>query len=719
VPLDLPSAIGKFSILQSIAAGGMGRVYLGRDPEMDRLVAIKVLREGFEGSEFRDRFSREARSVSTLRHPNIVTIFETGTHEGQPFIVMEYIQGETLGQLVRGGSALSLERKLHMMDELCAGLHYAHRKNVIHRDIKPANIMIDEEGVLRILDFGIARLGAGGMTQTGAVMGTLNYMAPEQLAGKRVDGRADMFSAATVFYELLSSRRAFPGTFPSLLNSILNEEPEPLDQLCPGLDPSVVAFVNRCLKKDLTERYADLGAARDALSAIRRRLAITGGETMVAVPSLPDRAALRRIRGEQIQKQVDTARQAIDDARYEHALHACQQVLLLDPENEQALGIDERARAALEHQQLLRQWLGEANEALGRGAVTAASLLVDRALSLNPDSDEARAVRQAVDTARRRLAEAKELEARGAEEAASQPPAGESPAAVASEEESHEALQPDQVLPPSAPETPWDLPLSDSPALRPVLDRSREQQSTFASLQRFHRPLLSIAMAAVLVVGSAAVWRWKGSRATQGVADSPATVVPTTPPSSEGAAPPPPVAPPVVTPVLTDAVAPNKPSEGKAPAGEPQPPKPTPAPPISAVVPAAGRPAARVPGRSAPPLVEAPPDGRSTSQQTDGSKSSSESPIAQTPPAVSASGAPAANDIQWIIRVDASCASTVSTVDVFIDDSKVGSLTPGRGMVKNVAPGKHAVSGLATAASWGPFTYELTQGVRTTSFSCN
>jgi serine/threonine-protein kinase len=155
----LPAAIGKFSILQPLGEGGMGRLYLARDPEMDRLVAIKVLREGYDSRELRERFGREAKSASTLRHANIVTIFDTGTHEGLPFIVMEYIHGETLGELIRARTPLALERKLQLMDELCAGLHYAHRKHVIHRDIKPANLMIDDEGVLRILDFGIARLG--------------------------------------------------------------------------------------------------------------------------------------------------------------------------------------------------------------------------------------------------------------------------------------------------------------------------------------------------------------------------------------------------------------------------------------------------------------------------------------------------------------------------------------------------------------------------------
>jgi serine/threonine protein kinase len=392
---SLPETIGKFHILQAIGEGGMGRLFLGRDPDLGSLVAIKLLREGFDNPELRERFTREARAARGLRHGNIVTIFEAGTHMGQPFIVMEFIQGETLAQLIHGRAALPLERKLQLMDELAAGLEHAHRKGVVHRDVKPANLMIDEDGVLRILDFGIARHGTtGAITQQGAVIGTYNYMAPEQLAGEVVDGRADLFAAGAVFYELLAYRRAFPGEPPAILRRIFLDNPEPLEHVCPGLDPHVIAIVNRCLAKQPNERYVDFSAFRSALAAARHQLTIQ--DTSAGAVGFDD---LLRIRTDQIAQHLGTARQACDTSNYSVALQACQRVLLLDPQHAEARELSERARSGLERRKLVRQCLQEASTELDRGAITAASALVNRALAIDPRSEDAATLRRTVDQA--------------------------------------------------------------------------------------------------------------------------------------------------------------------------------------------------------------------------------------------------------------------------------------------------------------------------------
>src|ERR1700730_15561367 len=167
----------------------MGTVYLARDPPLARLVAIKVLSGDFDNEDLRERFSREARSVSRLRHPNIVTIFEYGDFTGQPFIAMEYVSGESWAELIRRRAPVPLFRKLRMMEELCAGMAYAHRARIVHRDIKPGNIMVDaENNLIKILDFGIARNleSSAPVTQ---VVGTPSYMSPEQTSGQRVDLR--------------------------------------------------------------------------------------------------------------------------------------------------------------------------------------------------------------------------------------------------------------------------------------------------------------------------------------------------------------------------------------------------------------------------------------------------------------------------------------------------------------------------------------------------
>ena len=265
--------IDKFDVVRRLGRGGMGSVYLARDPDIDRLVAIKLLHEGFDNEELRGRFNAEARSASALRHTNIVTIFQTGTFLERPFIVMEYIEGETFADIIASGRTVPIAEKLQLFGQLLAGLQYAHAKGVVHRDIKPSNVMTDNEGVVRILDFGIARLGDGGLTRTGVVLGTINYMSPEQLAGQVVDARADIFSAGLVGYELLTSKQAFGQSFPEILRHIGFQDPQPIEELCPGIDHNLVRVINRCLAKQADERYADCSAVRRDLDAVRQALA--------------------------------------------------------------------------------------------------------------------------------------------------------------------------------------------------------------------------------------------------------------------------------------------------------------------------------------------------------------------------------------------------------------------------------------------------------------
>jgi TonB family protein len=185
---------------------------------------------------------------------------------------MEYISGETFADVIASRRPVSIAEKLQWFDQLLAGLQYAHAKGVVHRDIKPSNVMVDSEGMVRILDFGIARLGDGGLTRTGVVLGTINYMSPEQLAGQVVDARADIFSAGLVGYELLTSKQAFGQSFPEILRHIGFEDPQPIEELCPGIDAGLVRVINRCLAKQSDERYADCATVRRELDIVRKRL---------------------------------------------------------------------------------------------------------------------------------------------------------------------------------------------------------------------------------------------------------------------------------------------------------------------------------------------------------------------------------------------------------------------------------------------------------------
>ena len=284
---DLPKQIGRFQIAKLLGMGGMGSVFLAHDPQLDRPVAIKLLREGLDNGELRERFAREARSAARLRHPNIVTIFDVGEYDGLPYIAMEFVAGESLASVVRERRPLSFPRKLALMEGLSAGLSYAHRAGIVHRDIKPANLLIDIDGVLKILDFGIARIEGGDgevKTAAGMIIGSLNYMAPEQIRGSEIDARVDMFAAGAVFYELLTYRQAFPGGGVEALYKVVDLEPEPLAAVAPELDPEMGAIVARCLKKNRDDRYSDMSAVQREIARLQQHWPIDAASDTVHGP---------------------------------------------------------------------------------------------------------------------------------------------------------------------------------------------------------------------------------------------------------------------------------------------------------------------------------------------------------------------------------------------------------------------------------------------------
>jgi serine/threonine protein kinase len=263
----------------------MGDVYLARDPQLDRPVAVKVLRAAVRDPEALDRFFREARAAAALRHPNIVTIYGCGQHHQQPYIVMEYVDGEVLADIIRQRRNLALSDKLSYLAQICAGLHHAHAAGIVHRDVKPANVMVDRQGVVRILDFGIARIEGSAMTLDGMMVGSLNYMSPEQMLGKAVDHRTDVFSVGSVAYELLCYRQAFKGTMTDgLLQRLPNEPPPPLLHLNPDLPPELEGIVMRALEKAPAHRYADLADMQEAITRVAQGLEQDDVRTVVVRP---------------------------------------------------------------------------------------------------------------------------------------------------------------------------------------------------------------------------------------------------------------------------------------------------------------------------------------------------------------------------------------------------------------------------------------------------
>jgi len=251
---------GRYIIKGTLGRGAMGRVYLALDPILDRLSAIKVMNTGGEVDEgLRTRFFREAKSAARLRHPNIIAIYEMGEEGKRPFIAMEYVEGEDLKALIEKRTFIPFEQKIRILVQVCEALSYAHQQGVIHRDIKPANVRIAQDGEVRLLDFGLARLGSSDITRTGMLMGTPYYMSPEQVRGVRdLDGRSDLFSAAVLLYELLAYARPFEAeSSTEVCLKIVSEPHTPLSSVLPKVDADLAAIIDRALSKNRDARQTD------------------------------------------------------------------------------------------------------------------------------------------------------------------------------------------------------------------------------------------------------------------------------------------------------------------------------------------------------------------------------------------------------------------------------------------------------------------------------
>jgi serine/threonine protein kinase len=418
----IPDRIGKYEVIRRLGYGGMGTVYLARDPDLDRLLAIKVLRDLLFEDELVQRFLREARAAGNLRHENIITVYDAGQHDHQPFMAMEYVDGTSLAEIVRTRQPLALADKLSYLEQICAGLHHAHGQGIVHRDIKPANLMVDRRHVIRILDFGIARVEGSGMTKDGALMGTLNYMSPEQMLGRPIDHRSDIFAFGAVAYELIAYERAFPGTLQDgLLQRLPHEPPRPLASLCPGLPDELEPIVLRALAKLPQDRFADLEEARIAFRQIRRQLdpdadvePITplrrsSGGGLTPTPGSPsDRHEFLERRTRQVAYHRDAARTAFQAQDLDAAAAACEDALTLDPDDREAqqllaeieIAREQRgleSKEKRERERTIRRHLADADLKLSKGDVTTAARLLEQALTLDPANPAALALKSRLD----------------------------------------------------------------------------------------------------------------------------------------------------------------------------------------------------------------------------------------------------------------------------------------------------------------------------------
>lgn len=254
--------LGRYQIEKELGKGAMGVVYLGKDPKIGRVVAIKTMAlaqefEADELAEVKERFFREAETAGRLSHPNIVTIFDAGEEHDLCYIAMELLKGKDLAPYVKTGALLPMDKAVSIVARVGDALGYAHKQNIVHRDIKPANIMYEPEAdQVKVADFGIARITDSSKTKTGMVLGTPSYMSPEQLSGKKVDGRSDLFSLAVSLFQLLSGKLPFEGdSMAQLMFRIANEPAPNILAINPGVAPGLVAFLDRALAKDADQRY--------------------------------------------------------------------------------------------------------------------------------------------------------------------------------------------------------------------------------------------------------------------------------------------------------------------------------------------------------------------------------------------------------------------------------------------------------------------------------
>ncbi len=284
---ELPKELGKYQITDVLGEGAMGVVYRAYDPVLDRYLAVKVMSAVIASdTNLRERFMREARAAGSLQHPNVVTIYDFGEAGEHLYIAMEFIEGADLSEIIRRRDPLSLAQRLDIVIDALNGLAYAHGRGVVHRDVKPANIRVSAEGRGKLMDFGIARVNSSELTKSGEMIGTPQYMAPEQVMGGAVAATTDIFSMASVLYELLTYTRPFNGeTLHAVLFNVVSEEPASILELDQQLPPALDTIIKRAHSKDPLHRYESATAFAKDLGSVRFALSSGGGATMAVRPS--------------------------------------------------------------------------------------------------------------------------------------------------------------------------------------------------------------------------------------------------------------------------------------------------------------------------------------------------------------------------------------------------------------------------------------------------
>jgi serine/threonine protein kinase len=436
--------LGKYEIIAEIGRGAMGAVYKARDPLIDRLVALKTITGGPSAqSNLLDRFYQEARSAGALQHPNIVTIYELGHEKNTPFIAMEYLEGESLDRIIEQHPVLPLSVKLGYIVRVCDALAYAHHHNVVHRDVKPANIMVTKEGVVKVVDFGIARLTDMSMTQPNMMIGSRAYMSPQLYKGERADARSDIWAVGVSLYELLAYKRPFTGDSEAeLMFHIIYEKPEELLGLSPECTEELVPIVNRMLEKKSEDRYQSMEdllhaiepiwkaaqqatvsglladcqqllVAKDlqrAQALLRKALHIDVGNTQAK--SMLEKVSVELRRTEilpRLEEHVSRAQGFLKAGQLREAKKEAQAALGLDSKHEPAHKLLAEVEIAVAKAQQLEQKLKLTKQRLAEGALTEAAAALGQALELDDANLQAHELKKQIEEERARREKRKKL----------------------------------------------------------------------------------------------------------------------------------------------------------------------------------------------------------------------------------------------------------------------------------------------------------------------
>jgi eukaryotic-like serine/threonine-protein kinase len=391
MPTAGPKKLGKYEVLEVVGHGGMGVVYKAVDHEIGRLVGIKMMTKAVMNDPvLLQRFYREAQSAGKLRHPNIVTIYDLGIQEDVPYIVMEFLEGESLDVAFRSGRPLTLGEKLNIVVQVCSALAYAHEQSIIHRDIKPGNVMLLKDGTVKLVDFGIARIGAEYVTRAGQLLGSIQYMSPEQINGAHVDLRTDIFSTGVLLYQMLTNTLPFEAQDAgATLLRIIHGSPPPLSKFLQDYPPELDGILQRVLAKTPEDRYQTANELAFDLCHVEERL-------------------IRKWASEQL----DVVQSSLASGQWDKAREQLLQLLKVDRQNTRANVMLREVQQQIHKQQRfqrIKDLQVQAEEAADRNALEEALRYLDIAVNLDESNFQLRELRDSIGAKKERADRVKEL----------------------------------------------------------------------------------------------------------------------------------------------------------------------------------------------------------------------------------------------------------------------------------------------------------------------